>query len=249
MESATTRLKAGPHERSSDDDSRSPKRRASTYNRPTDGSVIRQPPDRLPRARGRRGRTRSRQGTARVGGDRVGRSASLERAAFATGSSTTRTSSTAPAHAGRKRKGPSRCSAGGLLPARRDQLLVPVAVRASWPTKRSPRTCRCFADRRAKIAYRPYPVAGVSHPLELYPRPLPRGRDPGARRGMFPRHQAVGVHPADADGARSRLEGGPRRPGRVRRRQRHGRDRRRTGCEQLRLHPVHRVGGERGRSS
>ena len=112
------------------------------------------------------------------------RSASRARAAgsarCATGSSST-TSTLDDLMQAETRQGPRRRGARGLLPARRDQLLVRARPGASWPTRRvTPHVAAAAGHRRAKIVYHPYPVVGIISPWNFPLILSARRRDPGA---------------------------------------------------------------------
>ena len=129
--------------------------------------------------------------------------------ACATGSSTTRTSSTTACRRRAARSAPTPRSRRSTCSTRSTSGAI--AARASSPTRPSPRTCRCSATGERRSSTGPIPVAGIISPWN-FPLILSLGDgDPGAGRRLRAGHQAVGVHPADADGAGAGLEGGPRR--------------------------------------
>ena len=65
--------------------------------------------------------------------------------------------------------------------------------------------------KRLRIVYRPYPVVGIISPWNFPLHPRLRRRDPRAHCRLRRRHQALGVHAALGDRARSRMEAGDRR--------------------------------------
>ena len=178
--------------------------------RPTDGSTDPERPDRLA-ASGRRGGRQGPRRAARVGGDRVRRPPPLARAPA-------RLDPRQPGRArrpdaGGDRQGARRRRARGLLPARRDQLLVRPRARsflADESVTPARRRCSAIGGRRSSTG--PSRSSAIISPWN-FPLILSLGDgDPGAGRRLRRGDQAVRVHPADPDGAGPRLEGGDRRP-------------------------------------
>ncbi len=125
--------------------------------------------------------------------------------------------------AGGDRQGPRRGRAGGAVHLRDDQLLL--RERGRVPRRGVPHPPHPAAEGEAASDRLPPLRRGGHHqPLELPRDPRLRRRDPGAARRQRRGDQAVGVHAAVGHGDRPRVEGGDRRPGRARRRQRRRRD-------------------------
>ena len=99
--------------------------------------------------------------------------------------------------------------------------------RSSSATKPSAPTRPWSASKKLVVQYRPYPVVGVISPWNFPLAIGTRRLDPGAAGGRRGRRQALRVHPAQHDRGDRGLEGGDRRPRRLRLRARHRRGRRR----------------------
>ena len=131
-----------------------------------------------------------------------------------------------------------------VLPHRPDQLLRDQGGEVHRRGEPSAPTRRCSPRRSSAIQYRPHPVVGVISPWNFPLALAPRRRDPGPAGRRRGRRQALRVHPAGPGRGGQGLEGGDRRPRRLRLRARHRRDRRRPG-RRRRLHPVHRLRPDR----